>query len=888
MEAISSAEPPRGDDVAIAIFQAALSRPEGEREGFVREACEDEPELQREVMRRLRWEGRMMGFLLTPVLTRERMDRPFVPGDCILSGRYRIVRVAGEGGMSVVYEAFDEKLRRRTAVKCPRFEFRKRLTEEARKALLVHHPNVCRVFEIHTEATSTGEIDFLTMEFIEGPPLSEYLKRRPEAKAPGWLRSAEGAAVAGQICQGLAAVHAAGIVHRDLKAGNVMLDESGASRRAVLMDFGLAQDSDVFHSELRGTPSYVAPELWMGRRATVQSDIYALGVLLHEMEFGRPPFGEGVSWRERLHEAPRIAGGDGARAVLAACLHPDPRRRPQSVAEVLRMLSRRSRRVFAIAAAGLVGGLWAKEAWWPSTIVRLAVLPAQGPAEGDWSALTQGCLHDLSYRFKTLRHTRRPLAVFDVTQAAREEARGPAQAKAVLGATHAIVTQVRRQGEGWRAAVSLADTASGQLLRQWVPVRPGGSLADQWFDLQSRVVGESIEMLRLHAEPRRQELPASVYADYAQGLALVRAENQQAHLSVPYFERVMAAAPDSALGYAGLAEALTGMVYASGDDTLHARALALLEKAERLDAEMAHVQLARGRLNHFMGQFERARADFQRASELDPNDPQPLLGIGWELHYLGRNSEAEVPFRIAMERHPQYYKPYADAGIFYYELRNLPRAEQLWNQALRLHPASARTKLNLAVLYLESGRTGEAERAVEEVLGGKRSLAALELLGDIHVRQGRSNQAIAAYEEALRTGPPNYKTWAPLALVYRRLADNVNAARAFTSGLEQAEGGIAASPRDPERLAWCAYYHAALGNGARARGRIADTLAVAGSPAGRVRKRLVLAYDMLRDRESALRLLEAAPAELAREISRDSGLSPELAGDRRFQEMIRK
>ncbi|MBL8219911.1 MAG: protein kinase [Bryobacterales bacterium] len=867
-----------GGDVAIAVFLAALSRPVEEREGFVGEACAGDEGLISEVLRRLQWERRMGGFLLTPVLTRERMDRPFAVGDSVLRGRYRIVRVAGEGGMSVVYEAMDEKLRRRVALKCPRFEFRKRLTEEARKSLQVNHANVCRVFEIHTEETQTGDVDFLTMEYIEGETLAARLERVEKR----WLRSKEGMAVARQLCLGLSAVHGAGIVHRDLKAGNVMLD--AGTGRAVIMDFGIAQDGAMLFSEVRGTPAYVAPELWMGRRATVQSDLYALGVLLYEMEHGRVPFVEGTSWKERLHEVPRVGGSDGVSRAMTACLQPDAGRRPRSVSDVERMLFGRSRRGLLVAGVCVAAGVWVKELGWPSSTVRLAVLPARGPADGEWAIAANGFLHDVSYRFKTLRRTRRPIAVFDVGQAAKDEVRGTAQAKATLGATHAMVTEVRRDGADWHVAARLV-TADGGTLRAWQGGT--GSLLEQLFALQSRVVRETIEELRLQGEARRQDLPPAVYADYTQGVALARTENRSAHLAVPYFERVIAAVPDSALGYAGLAEALIGMVYASGDQSLQTRALAALEKAERLDPELAHVHLVRGRLNHIMGSFERARADFQRASELDPNDVQPLLGIGWELHYLGRNTEAEVPFRAAMDRSPGYYKPYADAGVFYYELRNLPRAEQLWREALRLYPGNMRIGLNLAILCFETDRLVEAERYVEISLQGKRTLAGLELLGDIRERQGRDAEAIAAYEEAVRVGPPLYKTWGALALVYRKVRDEENARRAFGRGLEEAEGGVAASPRDPDRLAWCAYYHAALGNEGRARARIADTLAV-GAPAGRIRKRLVLAYDLLRDTGGALRMLEGAPVELLREIARSPGLSPELKGSRLLEKWTGK
>jgi hypothetical protein len=165
------------------------------------------------------------GFLLKPVLARERTDSPFAVGE-ILLGRFRVLRVTGEGGMAVVYEAFDEKVEHRIALKCPRLEFRNRLSPEAAKSLRVNDANVCRVFEVHTAETDTGDIDFLTMEFLEGETLAARLTHAPRR----WLETPEGKEIAHQICAGLQAAHAAGVVHRDLKPGNVMLSTAAEGR----------------------------------------------------------------------------------------------------------------------------------------------------------------------------------------------------------------------------------------------------------------------------------------------------------------------------------------------------------------------------------------------------------------------------------------------------------------------------------------------------------------------------------------------------------------------------------------------------------------------------------------------------------------------------------
>jgi serine/threonine protein kinase len=328
------------DDLIISLFQAAMSRPPEEREEFIAEACADDSDLRAQVTRRVMWEARLNGFLLKPLWPRERMDRPFVPGETVLH-RFRILRVAGEGGMGVVYEALDEKLGHRIALKCPRFEHRRRLSPEVMNSLRVTHTNVCRVFEIHTAETETGEVDFLTMEFVDGETLADRLRDPPRR----WLRTAEGMDLAKQLCAGLHAIHAQGVIHRDLKPSNVMLSKDPSGRpRAVISDFGIAQGGDLFSSGMRGTPAYIAPELWKAQPASPQSDIYSLGVLLYEMASGSKQFPETIHWKERLSSQPPVPDVyEPARSAIRRCMHPDPARRFASVAEVERALRRGAR-----------------------------------------------------------------------------------------------------------------------------------------------------------------------------------------------------------------------------------------------------------------------------------------------------------------------------------------------------------------------------------------------------------------------------------------------------------------------------------------------------------------------------------------------------------------
>ena len=135
----------------------------------------------------------------------------------------------------IVWEALDEKLDRRVALKCAKAGFGKQLPPEVRNAREISHPNVCKIFEIHTASTVDGEIDFISMEFLEGETLSERIRRAP-------LTEREARIVAQQLCSGLAEAHRNHLVHGDLKTNNVILTtDSEGSVRAVITDFGLAR-----------------------------------------------------------------------------------------------------------------------------------------------------------------------------------------------------------------------------------------------------------------------------------------------------------------------------------------------------------------------------------------------------------------------------------------------------------------------------------------------------------------------------------------------------------------------------------------------------------------------------------------------------------------------
>ncbi len=373
------------------IFEGALKVSQHEREAYLDEACRDDPEIRRALEMLLRHHisdsspGGDSGDVSRAI---------FSQGD-LVGGRFRIKRFISRGGMGEVFEANDERLRVRVALKTLRREFNadsealERFRREIRLAREVSHPNLCRVFDLVEHRAPAGEslVPCLTMQLLEGESLVSRLQRSGPMDAPEALRLIR------QIGSGLAALHDYGIVHRDLKPSNIMLVPlQDGSSRAVVTDFGLAKifdgGSDFFESGLdlqAGAPYFIAPELLRGARATAAADIYAFGLLIDEMVSATRAFtAESVQslLYQKLWESPLPPSVRGARApahwddVILRCLRSEPSQRFASATEVVdalaatsdrmlpakvhppvpprRLLTRRTALTAAVAGAGVV------------------------------------------------------------------------------------------------------------------------------------------------------------------------------------------------------------------------------------------------------------------------------------------------------------------------------------------------------------------------------------------------------------------------------------------------------------------------------------------------------------------------------------------------------
>ncbi len=599
------------------------------------------------------------------------------PGE-VLAGRYEILKLLGEGGMGSVYRARDRELDREVAVKVIKPELAsnaqvlQRFKQELILARQVTHRNIIRIFDLGTAEWTR----FITMEYIEGEDLSSILARR------GKLPAVEAAGIIQQVCRGLEAAHAEGVVHRDLKPQNIMIDSQG---KVSVMDFGIARSMDTASmtrtGALLGTPTYMSPEQAQGQKVDARSDLYALGIIFYELLTGKAPFEADnpmVTLVKRIQEkaAPPIqlepSIPKALNEMVVKMLATSPEERYQSAGEILQDLEaweaqrtgQHPRKTGAVAPA-------ARRADWPARIAFAGMLAML--ATITWLYLHKpgrppGPPRRVSVLVADFKNdTRDP--VFDGTLE-------PAIGLALEGAS--FVTAFPR-GDARKLAAKLKpgdtklDVAAARLvaISQGIDVVVGGKI-------DPRGSGYEITVEAIDPASGKALLTKDASASSKQDVLA-----EATRLAAPIRKRLGDTRADSAL--------LRAETYTSSS----------LEAAQ---------EYARGQDLQWSGKAEAAIEAYKKAIQSDPNMGRAYAGVAVEDANLGQRQEADQYFQAAMAHvdrmtERERYRTY---GAYYLAVRNDDKAIEQYSQLIAKFPADDAALTNLATAYLYKGNIGKA------------------------------------------------------------------------------------------------------------------------------------------------------------------------------------
>ncbi|MEX2270871.1 MAG: protein kinase [Vicinamibacterales bacterium] len=549
-------------------------------------------------------------------------------------GRYAVTGVLGEGGMGVVYEAFDRTLARPLAIKMLRpaaiidGAARDRLLFEARSAASLNHPAICQLYEV---GDCDGEL-YLAMELLQGESLAARLAR-------GQLPVAEAGSTALGVLAGIEAIHRNGLVHRDLKPSNIFLTPHGVK----VLDFGVATPMARPHDEtaLRltlpgmtvGTPRYASPEQLQGQPADVRTDLFAMGLVLYEMLAGRPPF-MGGSALEILHamlyEQPPVLTGGPAVAALDRVIQRALRKEPAERYPTADAMAQDVRAALALGTTDT--GADARP------LTRLIVLPLRvlrPDPETDFLAfsLADAITSSLSGLQSLVVRSSAVAGSIGADAADVKHLAGQAQVDVVLMGT------LLRAGPQIRVSTQLVDAAAGTVLWSHTAQAPVGDLFSLQDDLSSRIVDSlSLPLTTRERKQLRQDVPASprAFDHFLRGNELSRAARHWTE-ALHRYEQALLEDPRYAPAWAELGRMQRMIGKYVGEDTSDrfARAESALKKALELNPDLTAAENIYAHLEVDLGRAEQAMVRLLTRARGRPADPELFAGLTHACRYCG-------------------------------------------------------------------------------------------------------------------------------------------------------------------------------------------------------------------------------------------------------------
>jgi eukaryotic-like serine/threonine-protein kinase len=831
------------------LFGAALEQKPEDRRAFLDAACVNAPEVRRLVEELLLEDARAGSFLEKPVLgsasNHSDATQTSVDGDSplpaylpisspvgrfstgqMIADRFKVVRFIARGGMGEVYEVEDTLLQNlHVALKIilPQIAgdagSSRRFEQEVLLARKVVHTNLCPIYDISRCQSSTPPFLFMTMKLLAGETLAVRLKET------ALIPRSEAVAIFRQLVAGLAAIHAAGIIHRDIKPNNVMLDYSGSELCLTIMDFGLARlhDSEttvITRGMVAGTPGYIAPELMRGQCPSQATDIFALGVLLHQVLTGRHPIPKAnsmtteasstlgsadvppifiLSVREFLSDDPekRCVAFGRFRAAFDPSGSVAVREQMRSPAAAL--LTRRNLLVgSAVAAVGGLGAAAWKWDWvddllhpipqkrfvallnWPSSVNALITPMLNGVIDAIANQLA---------RAETFDHN-----LYVTSPDVSSEIRSPAELNEVrdsLGANLVLAASGTTRDDRYHVNLRLLDPTSTRTLRE---KEISSTLAEQTL-LPERAIRAAEEMLDV-SDARRGKTPtnpgtksAEAFSAFQEAEAFRKQENGTGlDASIEKYKQAIELDPKYSLAHAQLAFAYCRWYAVHHDAAALDLARGNAETAIGLAPDLVEGHLALGYLLEMTGDMTGALHEFAKALSLDPSNPRTLLYQAQLYTRMNRWDDAERTYHRILKERPNYWLAYNELGRNFYEQGKYQQSLAAYRASSLAAPKNALALSNAGTMNLLLGNFDEAKDDLTRSLALEPDGGTYAILAAVLRSQKKYPDALKMALKATELAPTEPSIWLEAGDCYTLAGGHANEAKsAYLRGAEEQE-----------------------------------------------------------------------------------------------------
>jgi len=772
----------------------------------------------------------------SPTKTLETPTKELTTGSTF-AGRYQIIEELGKGGMGKVYKALDTEIKEKIALKLinPEISADKRTIErfqnELKFARKISHRNVCRMYDLNKEEGSY----YITMEYVSGEDLKSMIGMM------GQLSGAKAISVARQVCEGLTEAHRLGVVHRDLKPQNIMIDKEGNAR---IMDFGIARSLKAKGitgaGVMVGTPEYMSPEQAEVKEVDQRSDIYSLGVILYEMVTGRVPFegetplGIAMKHKSEMPKDPRELNSqvpsDLSRMILR-CMEKDKEKRYQSAGEVRSELeniekgipttermvptskpitskeitvtfSPKKLLIPALVVAALVIAtvlIWKpwsqKEAVpIPSDKPSIAVLPfvdlsPQKDQQYFCDGMTDEIIAKLS-RFKGWKVIPRTSMMRykntdkDIKEIGEE-----------LDVATILEGSIRKERDDIRVNAKLIRIKD--IIPLWSDTYE--KKLESVFAIQSDVAEKIANGLQVELSPgekeRLQKKPTgslTAYDYYLKGREYYRRyQKQDNEQAIKLFKKALEVDEDYALAYAGLGDAYAQASFRFGSpSTWLDLAIDASQTAISIDPDCAEAHKALGLSYFYKGWLRKAINANRKAIEINPNLDTAITNLAINYLYTGEFEKGIPLAEKNLALTPADPWSYHTFAFFYCYLDDFAKAEQWVEKSLELKPDFTDSNALLILSYLVQGKTLEAvEHGQKFISMLPRNFYALVWAGESALFAGDISQARQYYQKVAELSPEHVNgligicNLTRLGYIYWISGDSVEAQKLFTKSL---------------------------------------------------------------------------------------------------------